>query len=115
MTDLSTLLERVRAASGPSRELDMELCVSINKSLPLLNFTGSIDAAVALCERVLPGWAWSIDAAYGKPPEAMAHVCPYEPDSEGNKRVSFGYAATPALALVAAILSTLIAKGGTHD
>lgn len=86
MSDLAELLERVKAATGPDRELDADLAQTIegveiqwrqaNGTMemypvqrypstthsagfgigPVPNYTASIDAALALTERVLPGW-----------------------------------------------------------
>lgn len=88
MTDLNELLERVKAATGPDREIDVALLhlwdpdhealrsyderyqielrdgvFSVWKtdggysaSVPFPRFTASIDAALALVGRVLPGW-----------------------------------------------------------
>lgn len=83
MTDLSALIARVRDAKEASRELDARVyCFehghTFNEStLPVLSmwvkgvgwpvqvaaaprYTTSLDAAVALCERVLPGWWWRV-------------------------------------------------------
>ncbi|CAM5420968.1 hypothetical protein ATER59S_02395 [Aquamicrobium terrae] len=77
MPDLSTLIERVEALTGPSRDADYRIEKAIvrpgefpaseiwppfmvgskfDRSIPA--YTASIDAAVALVERVLPGWFW---------------------------------------------------------
>lgn len=77
MRDLSDLIDRVRVATGPDRELDCAIFCATAES-PFQNyypdcvmasqggfaarveisdipkFTGSIDAAIELCERVLP-------------------------------------------------------------
>lgn len=88
MTDLSELIERVKAATGPDRDLDIALLPlwepghdalksyddryqtelrdgvfsvwkldgGYSASIQFPRFTTSIDAALALAERVLPGW-----------------------------------------------------------
>lgn len=81
MTDLKALLERVMAASGPSRKIDAILWSQfVPRNLPdclpdvkariverILNggddqecppYTASIDAALDLVEKVLPGCDW---------------------------------------------------------
>ena len=102
MSDIPSLLSRVRAASGPDRELDADiwraLCWEhhsheIAKGTP---FTGSIDAAVALVERALPEWCYSI----GK-------NCAIMWDDE---RIVETEAASNALALIAALLAALEQK-----
>lgn len=79
MPDLSTLIERVEALTGPSRDADYRIEKAIvrpgefpaseiwppfmvgskfDRSIPA--YTASIDAAVALVERVLPGKSMSM-------------------------------------------------------
>ncbi len=62
---LKGLLEGVRAAAGPDRKLDVAIWRTFidldarpdRAPLPWdYRFTASIDAAIALMERVLPGW-----------------------------------------------------------
>jgi len=72
---LSDLIARLETASGPDRELDAAIhrLLAGSPTDHWYNFFGewitdqncphisaSIDAAVALAERVLPGWTWSI-------------------------------------------------------
>lgn len=59
MSDLAELLVRVKAATGPDREIDraierLEHGPDVIPFTPA--YTASIDAALALVERVLPGW-----------------------------------------------------------
>jgi len=112
---LSDLLARVEAATGPDRELDDAIVeLMFGKSMLVITedagtvwrnhkapfYTASIDAALALAERVLPdheiemfqlfhgnGWGVNFRA----------------------KHIDTAYAPTPALALIAAILKALIA------
>lgn len=71
-------------------------------------YTASIDAAVALVERMLPGWMGEVcfgksgdqDGRFGATLEHY-HMPPYGVLGDG---------ATPALALIAALLKALIAK-----
>lgn len=62
---ISSLLSRVRAARGPDRELDARIDAALFGGRAARDFTGddpapcytaSIDDAVALVERALPGW-----------------------------------------------------------
>lgn len=69
MSDIDELLDRVRGSTGPDRELDIAFWLMFDPEsadkysagkvpLPWLwNVTESIDAALALVERVLPGTA----------------------------------------------------------
>lgn len=56
---LPELLARVEAATGPDPQLDGALDVALNGGdgeMYPARVTSSLDAAVALVERVLPGW-----------------------------------------------------------
>ena len=67
------------------------------------NLTTSLDAAIALCERVLPGW--SIELEYA-PNAGVAKVELFEPVAI-HPNDSEGYAHHPATALCIAILEAL--------
>lgn len=86
MTDLSELIERVRNATGPDRELDGEITTALgdgpgdgwelithSPGMFMMDagrwikggrirtpkpFTASLDAITALIEKKLPGWDW---------------------------------------------------------
>jgi hypothetical protein len=64
LAKLRELLARVESASEPLIELDREIGGILEAALVNIveppRYTSSIDAAVALAERVLPGWAWKI-------------------------------------------------------
>lgn len=60
-------------------------------------FTTSLDAALALAERIMPGWGWSAGQGHGE--KAYARL-----DTLDGCDFEEAYAATPALALCAAIL-----------
>lgn len=117
--ELSGLVERVKAATGPDRELDRDLTAYFHPDEPLQwpdmykataehwrkrrveRLTGSLDAAVALCHRVLPRWYGSVDiGADHTEYHARLHL--------GRIVASrHGVGAAPALALLAAILEAL--------
>lgn len=75
MTTLPDLLTRLRAATGPDRELDVEITEALGlqsyehvcqggeiyeAELPPLKLTASLDACAELMARVLPGWEWEV-------------------------------------------------------
>lgn len=72
-----------------------------NGGYPLAKYTSSLDAAVALAERVLPGAHWEIHGDCS----AMMRIGPAAADD-----ICVWKAATPALALVAATLRALSQK-----
>lgn len=151
MTDLTSLIEKLEKAEGPSRDLDVEImntlaprspdekrlfdgkvypatwgavgqvCDHIRYFVEAPFLTSSIDAAVALAERVLPGWGWGIESnthhikaclnpEYGEP------VCqhPHWAAVSNTSGRQFEDAASPAIALVLATLRALQQKGSSN-
>lgn len=141
---LQGLLERVRAATGPDQELDADLMLGLglltreNRMAPwpdeapvweyqdsmkhligdhstmVLRVTASIDAAVALVERVLSGASWSLSGPashHGRNRAAVTASSPLRPMPVMEKGC-----ATPGLNLIAAALTALIAaEDRPHD
>jgi len=69
-------------------------------------FTASVDAAIALAERVLPGWKWRVGRTELFP-NGWAYVHKYDPsncDRKDEAACADGRAATPAIALLIALL-----------
>lgn len=79
--EASELIERLEKATGPDREIDLDLMVLgfggpretyLSDELGRLEFghhwkfTASLDAALALVERVLPGTEWAVSTLYGR-------------------------------------------------
>lgn len=135
MTDLAALLARVEGASGPEYALDREIGLTLGgwsayvdpKWGDMINggdgtfpdsagaiytsFTESLDAAVALAEQVLPGWWWGI-GRYG-PDGPIAKLAPSEAgEADDMQRSIICKGATPALALVAAIIRAKMGEAG---
>lgn len=135
--DLSSLLERVKAASGPDRELDCAIAIAVDgffidgadyKGRPkycyldergqnspgqghdmlVRCYTASLDAALALVERAKPAWAGLIHLSIAGSGQAAIEA--RDPCDDRTVQ-EFGH--TPALALLAALLSALIAQGET--
>jgi len=139
MTDLHALLERVKAATGIDGRENYALNIEIGKSLlgwhlhehkafgdydtdwaewrdaddkqirVIPDFSASIDAALALCERVLPGWGYVLHANPGTVPNAMLLSQMF-----GGERHD-AFARTVPLAILAALLTALISKAQEHD
>lgn len=126
------ILTRLREAEGPDRELDRDIGLAIGgwryEALGDLgemlfvpedatyygdspgamypSFTESIEASLALVERMLPGCAWEITTTGFKPGASIVVHGP---------RTMFGaYANTPALALIAALFTALQEKENTN-
>ena len=122
MTTLSELLRKIESAGGADRELDLALgrlwptpqpfSLSINQQRggkpPVFAFTASIDAALALVERVLPGCNGSIH--FGEPHRnPFAHLAPLRID--GRHPVD-GAGANIALAVLATLLRAKLSEQG---
>jgi hypothetical protein len=82
---LEVLIERCEAAQGPDRELDLLLAQTFVPDVVVLRrndddtgnephtyweYSGSVDAALALAERLLPGCAWAINGGAQVVPSA---------------------------------------------
>ncbi|WPM82757.1 hypothetical protein R5W60_16585 [Brucella pseudintermedia] len=69
-------------------------------------YTASVDAAIALAERVLPGWKWRVGRTELFP-NGWAYVHKYDPsncDRADEAACADGKAANPAIALLIALL-----------
>lgn len=115
MTDLTELIERVRNASGPDREIDLDIAIvcgivdpEVAKYGPYLRraerrrvdpFTSSIEAITALIEKRLPGWHIS-STTVGE--HNIPQACLTDPD--GDCRDFLAHHITEALARVEAFL-----------
>ena len=121
MSELDKLIERLERARGPDRELDAAIFgfdkpmahttgptnPRMIESHPIPDYTASLDAAVALVERELPGWSWMARWSRDNADEqhyGAAYVKPLTGDDEGD---FVGCASTPALSLCLATLRAL--------
>ncbi len=134
MADLRELIEMLEKATGPKLDLDGRVwcavngyefvmwdgagCVYKNPAAPTWDiggikhasarevrpYTASLDAAVALVERMLPGWACGFDSG---PKTHIAFVDPHDFADRIFGASFTAEAATPALALLIALLRAI--------
>lgn len=121
-----TLIDRLSKLEGPDREVDAQIYIQFNipaeragridyahgmvgwwpKDGPYVSavtvpaYTASVDEAIALAERVLPGWHWSI---YDTDGVGRCNAQMERPDFTGAEDFD-GTGATPAIALCIALL-----------
>lgn len=118
---IPALLDRGRAATGPDTKLDRDIATALND--PWSNdeegnfggydlmpqrvaYTASIDAAVALSGRKLPGWVFDMgNSVYGQHHDRS--WCRIYPRNEQHRGTGNQDAATLPLAIVCALLVAL--------
>lgn len=138
---LKDLLDRVKGATGPDRKLDEDIAVwtypelatfqrspsggwihpEFGKIAPADGYTSSLDAALALVERRLPGWGCTITLALGGGSTATVFAKDGQQfDINGDANISLSewldqgniHLPTAPLAVCAALLSALVADAG---
>lgn len=110
------IVSRLEAAEGADRELDIEIvrrCISPDEAVlherygvHCYEFTGSLDAAIGLVERLLPDWYMQLERRPGRDPYAALGM-PTAADWTAEAA-----AATLPLALLLALFRALEAEKG---
>jgi len=115
MTALPALLDRITEATGPDRAIDREIDYQLWHQIQALHnpdgaphFTSSIDAALGLVEKVLPRCRWALKINSTGTGSAYIGNAPYPGDELSGPSACGG--ATPALALLAALLQPKISE-----
>lgn len=105
MTTLHELATMLDEATGPSRELDNRIWDALNGCVGPThgNWSSSIDAALALMGRMLPGWSWQINGG------AYAILRPPKATCWSSSLCFDGDAPTAPLAILKATVAALIA------
>ncbi len=135
MSQIAELIKRVEGLTGPDREMDVMVvyaffpdigpyngqCIGDEpifwhepyRKQPCPEFTASLDAVVALIERVRPGWGYAVRKKSIDPVSYDAGVAsPYYWTGEGVEVDANADASTPALALLLALLRSMEADRG---
>lgn len=107
MAERTDLIARLEALTVPDRKVDAEIGVILHIHPPgggwlSHEYTRSLDAAVALCERVLPDWVWQVSRLSADVWDGM------------NIGVT-AYHKIPAIALLIATLKALDTKETAND
>ena len=122
--DIASLLAKVKAATGPDSDLDRAIINGLGyhawagrmsyRDPPMWvdfgssHVTGSIDAALALVERLLPGWGVeTMSPAGGEYAACNMWLPPPNGGPEALWRRSSGKSVTLPLAILAALLTSL--------
>lgn len=122
-SELASLRERVSKLTGPDGAVNEAiwhalLCppppyhpryVPQFHDRPEFRFTSSVDAVLSLIEKKLPGWASGFDAG---PKTIIAFVDRHDYADRWLSAAFTAEAATPALALLLALLEALTTSGG---
>jgi len=136
LNDVTELLARVEAATRSDRKIDHDLYAKLICTTPELQahlrgvdasnsfsypfYTASIDDALALVERMLPGWFWRtgrMTAPHwqnGSYADYWCHLQRTHSDHCDREDESTGFAHTPATAILAALLRALSPSAPTQ-
>lgn len=132
---LRSLAHRLEKVTGPDREIDTDIAImfkAIPKGFLICNegdafqryiaqhdivefwqapaYTASIDAAVSLVERIAPEYCWTVDSNGGLCSAKLFHDG--DEGEDGWWDIGWHVGATPALAILRALVAALIAQAG---
>ena len=112
---ITLLIEKLEGAEAGSPELDADVALQVgwtvhpgdnwigpHAEIAVPDYTTSLDAALALADRVLTMGAWDVGYTYNSDRPYYARLVIVR-DDEGQPEI-YGRSATPALAICAAIL-----------
>lgn len=120
---LTELVERVKNATGPDREIDLALATALVPDVLVLRqrdddsgadpytywrYTEKIDDAIALVERMMPDHRWGIHCHHSSGGEFRAHVTKNSPL---RPMPNVADAPTAPLAILSALLAALSKAG----
>lgn len=132
---LLALQEMLRVVKGPDRELDAQLARAFDlpaceppdchpalfeqiinrvaatgvRDPDVRDYTASIDAALALVERMLPEWEWHLTPGYAAVVNPVNRARSDEPWNEDHE-VHEGRAPTVPLAILSALIAALLSQ-----
>ena len=100
---LTAVRDDLQAGTWPGSRM-YDVLTDAHAALAFDAYNGSLDAAIALHEAVLPGWRWLV--------ERNGNASIYPPDENLTKAIDVDGADNPARAWLLAILEALIAQDG---
>lgn len=117
MSDLASIITRLESAKGRDWSLNMEIERAFSPPAFSMarDYTGSIDAAIALMGRVLPGSGWIVGSGRESPSEPLGGAAIYRGLTTESGKVGEGEAITPAIALCLAICSAVQAQRAAKE
>lgn len=136
MSDLHSVKGRIEGASGPDHRLDWDISAALvwpkewnrkqnssgdwwfddNETCKAavkmhMEWTSSVDAALALVERLLPDHCWQVKKGFGYDAYLWLHGRDYD---EGIGIPSGSSPVNPALAILSALIAALLSKDTDH-
>lgn len=115
MADLPSILERVGKAQSGDNQLSVEICAALVGEDFYRDVSTSMTAAVALVERVLPGWTISLSNAFK---DQSWECCLTSGDGrflQSADQEIYGRHQTAPFAILAALLRALIQKDAANE
>lgn len=112
----SDLIAKLEELDGPNWAIEKELAITIERDQWLKNqlsfpkYTASLDAVIALVERVLPGWSWEArKSGFGN---GQASVWDPMDQPRHGTTIRADHKSSPAIALLIATIKALEARDG---
>jgi hypothetical protein len=113
MSKFADVIARLEKAEGPDRGIDGAIAMALGLMPSGDRYTASIDAAIALVERMLPGWRWSIGTELAedfKTTEYGGNIYPFEQPFPAELD-TYGYSqANAPIAILLALFRALDAQ-----
>jgi len=118
MADLNALYDQLTAAEGPAAPLSIAVLVAFGRdpaAAPALVATwadpvASVDAALDLVERALPGWSCSVTKGEDLRPLYPGAWCSAKVQGPQLGEFQFAQAPTAPLAILRALVAALMAR-----
>lgn len=113
MTTLHELRDMLDKAEGPSRRLDQAIQFTLcdDHASYIREFTASIDAALELVGRKLPGWRWDVGNPFWRDGIFVCRLARPGASDWSSSLVESADAPTAPLAILKALIAAKIEEG----